>query len=323
MSGSSQDSPANHISGQEKLFNRKNVDTRIFLTTFSSIHRFLRLFVNTFAHWCYKSISKPANPTISNGDVTVIVPTIENEVEELRAPLHSILACNPFELILVTTYDRYSKLQAFAKSLKDSRVKVYHSRIANKRLQLREAIPRVKTRITILVDDDVTWPETILPWLLAPLDVNPRIGAVGPCQKVRRLPAGASLATKCWNWLGCAYIERRNFEISATHFMDGGTSCMSGRTCAFRSEILQNPLFLDGFCNERWGQYHLNADDDNFVTRWIVSHGWDTYIQYNNECMIETTLENNSKFLAQCLRWSRSNWRSNWTSLFVEKHVWL
>lgn len=175
------------------------------------------------------------------------------------------------------------------------------------------------TLITILVDDDVTWPTTILPWLLAPFEY-PKIGAVGPCQRVARLTSG-TLRARCWNWLGADYIERRNFEISATHRVDGGTSCMSGRTCAFRSEILRNPLFLDGFCKERWGEYHLNADDDNFVTRWLVSHSWSTWIQYNDECMITTTLENNPNFLRQCLRWARSNWRSNWTTLFRERYI--
>lgn len=199
-------------------------------------------------------------------------------------------------------------------------MKVYESRIANKRLQLREAIPRVRSQITILADDDVTWPITILPWLLAALE-RPHIGAVGVCQQVKRLTSG-SLSELCYNWLGADYLERRNFEISATHQADGGTSCMSGRTCAFKSEILQNPLFLEGFCNERWGEYHLNADDDNFVTRWLVSHGWKTWIQYEDQCMLTTTLENNPKFLRQCLRWARSNWRSNWTSLFREGHVW-
>lgn len=204
--------------------------------------------------------------------------------------------------------------------MKDSRVKVYHSRIANKRLQLREAIPLVQSPITILADDDVTWPITILPWLLAALEV-PSIGAVGVCQRVKRLTSG-SISALCYNWLGADYLERRNFEISATHHMDGGTSCMSGRTCAFRSKILQEGEFLDSFCDERWGKYHLNADDDNFVTRWLVSHGMKTWIQYNDECMLTTTLESNPKFLRQCLRWARSNWRSNYTSLFIEKHVW-
>jgi hypothetical protein len=96
---------------------------------------------------------------------------------------------------------------------------------------------------------------------------------------------------------------------------------MSGRTCAFRSEILQSSLFLEGFKTERWGPYTLNADDDNFVTRWLVSKQWKTWIQYNRECEIETTLENNLKFLYQCSRWARSNWRSNYTSLFTEGYV--
>ena len=171
-----------------------------------------------------------------------------------------------------------------------------------------------------MADDDVTWPRTILPWLLAPFE-DARIGGVGPCQRVKRLEIATTMEF-IFNWLGAAYIERRNFEISATHGIDGGTSCMSGRTCAFRSEILQSPLFLDGFKTERWGKFQLNADDDNFVTRWLVSNQWKTWIQYNKECEIETTLENNIKFLYQCSRWARSNWRSNYTSMVTERHVW-
>jgi cellulose synthase/poly-beta-1,6-N-acetylglucosamine synthase-like glycosyltransferase len=267
----------------------------------------------------YRSIPLPEKPKLNHDDVTVIVPTIESNVEELRIPLRSILATEPYELILVTTFDKYHNLLQFASSLKDDRVKVYDTKIANKRIQLREAIPRVHTQVTILVDDDVTWPSTILPWILAPFE-QPEIGSVGTCQRVKRIRTG-SIMTRCWNWLGADYIERRNFEISASHCIDGGTSCMSGRTNAVRTEILKNPLFLDGFCQERWGKYHLNADDDNFLTRWLVNHNWKTWIQFEPECEIETTLENNFSFVRQCLRWARSNWRSNFTTLFIEKKV--
>lgn len=267
----------------------------------------------------YRSIPKPENPTYSSQDVTVIIPTIESNVEALRGPVSSILACDPHEVILVTTFGKYHNLLQFTSSLKDSRVKVYGTKIANKRIQLREAIPRVTSRITVLVDDDVTWPTTILPWILAPFE-RPEIGSVGVCQRVKRIRDG-DLMSQCWNWLGACYIHRRNFEISASHYFDGGTSCMSGRTNAVRTEILINPWFLDGFCRERWGKYHLNADDDNFLTRWLVNHDWKTYIQYEPECEIETTLENNWSFVRQCLRWARSNWRSNYTTLFVEKKV--
>lgn len=252
-----------------------------------------------------------------------MIPTIHNVFEELRPSLESILACSPHELILVTTVGKVNALRKLAETLSSSNVKVLHTDIANKRLQVCEALPKVTTQITVMADDDVTWPNTLLPWLLAPFE-DPRnggrIGGVGTCQRVKRLSTGP-LSARIFNWLGAAYIERRNFEISATHNIDGGTSCMSGRTGAYRSEILKSHDFLEGFKTERWGPYILNADDDNFVTRWLVSHKWKTWIQYEPECEIETTLENSTKFLYQCSRWARSNWRSNYTSLVRERHV--
>ncbi|TVY14933.1 hypothetical protein LARI1_G008374 [Lachnellula arida] len=285
------------------------------------LHRYFRFIGNTWSHWTYHTVPIPGKPSYTSKDITVIIPTIHNNFEELRESLQSILACQPYELLLVTTSDKYQRLLAFVKTLEVSNIRVSHVPIANKRIQVCEAIPMVKTALIIMADDDVTWPRTILPWLLAPFE-DSKIGGVGPCQRVKRIRSGHPLMERIYNWLGAAYIERRNFEISATHGLDGGTSCMSGRTCAFRSEILQSPLFLDGFKTERWGKFQLNADDDNFVTRWLVSNQWKTWIQYNKECEIETTLENDVKFLYQCSRWARSNWRSNYTSLITERHVW-
>ncbi|TVY75845.1 hypothetical protein LSUE1_G007732 [Lachnellula suecica] len=284
------------------------------------LHRYFRFIVNTGSHWLYRTVPIPTKPSYNSKDVTVIIPTIHNNFEELKESVQSILACQPYELLMVTTSDKYQRLLGFVKSLEVSNIRVFQVPIANKRIQVCEAIPKVNTSLIIMADDDVTWPRTILPWLLAPFE-DAKLGGVGPCQKVKRVRSGHPMEL-IFNWLGAAYIERRNFEISATHGIDGGTSCMSGRTCAFRSEILQSPLFLDGFKTERWGKFQLNADDDNFVTRWLVSNQWKTWIQYNRECEIETTLENNIKFLYQCSRWARSNWRSNYTSLVTEQHVW-
>lgn len=286
------------------------------------LHRYVRLIVHCISHWRYKSVPIPVKPSFTSKDVTVILPTIHNAVEELRPSLLSILATRPAELILVTTVDKVKALEKLAESLEESGgpgVRVLYTPIANKRLQVCAALPEVKTPITIMADDDVTWPSRIMPWILAPFE-DPKIGGVGTCQRVRREWSGP-MSSQIFNWLGAAYVERRNFEISATHNMDGGTSCMSGRTGAYRSEILQSHDFLEGFQTERWGKYILNADDDNFVTRWLVSHQWKTWIQYERECEIETTLENGLKFLYQCSRWARSNWRSNWTSLVTEKYV--
>jgi hypothetical protein len=69
--------------------------------------------------------------------------------------------------------------------------------------------------------------------------------------------------------------------------------------------------------------HFLNADDDNFITRWLFWKNWKIKFQYHKECEVETTLENNRKYLNQCLRWVRSNWRSNRTSLFETGDVWM
>jgi cellulose synthase/poly-beta-1,6-N-acetylglucosamine synthase-like glycosyltransferase len=229
-------------------------------------------------------------------------------------------------LILVTTYNKHEALEQMAETLRSpgsghpTIIEVLHVDKANKRLQVCKALEEdhVKTPITIMADDDVEWPVTLMPWILAPFE-DDKMGGVGTCQRVKRV--GGDLQTRLYNWLGAAYIERRNFEISATHNIDGGTSCMSGRTGAYRTEILKSYDFLGGFKNEKWGKYILNADDDNFVTRWLVAHQWKTWVQYDPECEIETTLETSTKFLYQCSRWARSNWRSNWTSLVHERYV--
>lgn len=66
---------------------------------------------------------------------------------------------------------------------------------------------------------------------------------------------------------------------------------MSGRKDALRTHILTDSVFLDGMRHEERSKLNLNADDDNFITILLASHGWKTYIQYNLECMLETTLE--------------------------------
>ncbi|KAK4462070.1 glycosyltransferase like family 2-domain-containing protein [Cladorrhinum samala] len=296
----------------------------VYLHVVLFVHRYLRLIVHCISHWTYKSITPSEKPKYTEKDVSVVVPTIHNRPEELKPSLESILACNPAKLILVTTYNKHAALKQAVSTLSAPNsttvIEVLHVDKANKRLQVCKALEEdhVQTAITIMADDDVEWPSTLMPWILAPFE-DDGMGGVGTCQRVKRVDG--DLTTRIYNWLGAAYIERRNFEISATHNIDGGTSCMSGRTGAYRTEILKSYDFLSGFKNEKWGKYILNADDDNFVTRWLVAHQWKTWIQYEPECEIETTLENGHKFLYQCSRWARSNWRSNWTSLIRERWV--
>lgn len=259
-------------------------------------------------------------------DVTVIVPSLEGCGDELVETIRTILDNRPYELLLVTIEanrkDAEKMLKAMPAYLND-RIRLFTITHPNKRRQMTRAIPEVRTAITVFADDDVSWPSTALPWILAPFNTDERYGGVVTCQRLRRA-VNATFSEKIWNFLGALYLERRNFDCAATTHIDGGVPCLSGRTVAYQTKILQDEVFTNDFTNEEWwfGKYQLNADDDNFITRWMVSHGWETYIQYHPEVEVKTTLENNPKFLKQCARWSRSNWRSNLTSMFAERHIW-
>lgn len=231
--------------------------------------------------------------------------------------MKTIYALEPAEILLVVPELGEKPVAAMVERLHCSkRIRVLVTGQANKRRQLCRAIPEVKTPITLLLDDDVWLPLKFMKWTLAPFE-DRRVGGVGTNQTVRRLDRW-----NIWEFLGTIYLLRRNFDCTACNYIDGGLPCLSGRAVAYRSEILQDRGFTDGFTGEVWrNTFMLNADDDNFITRWLFSHNWKIRIQNHPECEVETVLETDHNYKKQCLRWVRSNWRSNLTSL-GELHMW-
>jgi cellulose synthase/poly-beta-1,6-N-acetylglucosamine synthase-like glycosyltransferase len=130
-----------------------------------------------------------------------------------------------------------------------------------------------------------------LPHILAPFE-DLEVSAVSTCQRIRRRP-GLGILRRIVEYLGEGYIERRNFEISATSHMDSKISCLSGRLAAIRTEILRSDQFMTSYVTEKWRGKPLNADDDNFVTRLLSAKGWAIRIQMCKEAEVLTTLECN------------------------------
>lgn len=283
-------------------------------------YRYGRLIGNLIGKYLYRPYRVRRRPKYRGEDVTVIIPTITDDMAEIRPHLLSILATPIHQVILITTDNRKARLLAFTEDIADRRIQVRSVPIANKRTQLAAVIPSVRTAISVLVDDDVTWTPTILPWLLAPFEI-PKNGSVGVGMAAIRTRSGP-LLTRCINFLGAVYLERRNFEGAATLTLDGGISCMSGRTNALRTCILQDEAFLDAFCHEKFNGVPLATGDDKMITRWLVQKGWGMYVQYHPEAQLLTTLENGFKFLYQCQRWAGSSWRGNYKTLFVESNPW-
>ncbi|KAI1494541.1 nucleotide-diphospho-sugar transferase [Biscogniauxia mediterranea] len=293
------------------------------------IFRYLRLFVNIVGWLIYKPCPIPARPSYDPSDCTVIIPTIDPAGADFLECCFSVLLNNPGHLLIVTagkTNRHITKKIAslLKKTFPETRIKVKTATVANKRHQVALGLKYVKTELVVLVDDHVFWPsQRFLPTAIAPFE-DARVGAVGTNKRVRRNVSGWNIQS-FFNFLGCVYLERHNFEIRATNALDGGVFVVSGRTSLWRTSILQDPAFLDGFTHEMFlngTMGPLNADDDNFLTRWIVKHGWDIKIQSSEDAVIETTLGEYPRFLSQCLRWARTTWRSNSCSLFTDGTVW-
>ena len=279
--------------------------------------------MNVVAFLLIRPIPLPEHPQLTPKDVTVVISSLGlgKDRDELWDTVQGILATEPLQVILVTIDENLEQVKRMVKSLATPKVRVMSVAQPNKRRQMVQAIPEIRTSITIFADDDVKWPRTLLPWMLAPLE-DQQYGGVGTNQRLRRAE-DPTILQRIWGFLGAMYLLRRNFDCAACNYMDGGLPCLSGRTVAYRTKILSDDAFIYGFTHEEWNsEYQLNADDDNFITRWLVSHDYKIAFQYHRQAEVETTLEDNPKFLKQCARWSRSNWRSNITSMFVERHIW-
>ncbi|KAI8337247.1 hypothetical protein BC941DRAFT_427166 [Chlamydoabsidia padenii] len=148
-----------------------------------------------------------------------------------------------------------------------------------------------------------------------------QMGGVGTSQTVHAVDPNGHQTL--WEILAGYRLTSRNIEIAASTHIDGGICCLSGRTAAYRTLILKDPAFQHCFTNDFWlGKYPLNSGDDKFLTRWMHSHGWNTYAQVCKEAELFSTFKNNWRFLKQVLRWTRNTWRSDFRSLFTERYIW-
>ncbi|ORY93792.1 glycosyltransferase like family 2-domain-containing protein [Syncephalastrum racemosum] len=211
-------------------------------------------------------------------------------------------------------------LQKLADEIDPRKIRVLTVPQANKRLQMVTGIQATTTEILVFADDDAIWKPTMLDYILACFE-DLKMGGVGTSQTVHAVdPNGRQTV---WEILAGYRLTSRNIEIAASTHIDGGICCLSGRTAAYRALILKDPAFQYCFTNDLWlGKYPLNSGDDKFLTRWMVSHGWNTYAQICKEAELDSTFKNNWRFLKQVLRWTRNTWRSDFRSLFTERYIW-
>jgi hypothetical protein len=161
-----------------------------------------------------------------------------------------------------------------------------------------------------------------------------------------------------WNTVGAQYLDRHSYETRASNTADGSVFAVSARTLAILTEIVSNKDFEEAYLNEyvfgwvfeylasfqkSWipfsdrplalaqkkglseeGIGPLLADDDNFITRWVINRGWNVKVQSSPEATITTVLGSVEifKYLDQCDRWSRTTFRQNPIALFDDRTIW-
>ncbi|KAK9760358.1 hypothetical protein K7432_015704 [Basidiobolus ranarum] len=279
-------------------------------------YRYLWFLIKLAAYMVYKPKRPLPNPTYTGEDVTIVVPTIDAG-EEFKEAAYSWLANNPKEILIITEERMRGPIQELADEVSPEKIRVLTIPKANKRNQMTEGIRHTHTEILVFSDDDAIWPSTCLEYMLACFE-DPKMGGVGTSQAVK--PVGDKQTM--WEVLAGFRLTQRNIEIAASTHIDGGVCCLSGRTAAYRTCILKDPAFIHSFTHDFWlGKYQLNSGDDKFLTRWLVYHGWNTYIQSCREAELLSTFKDNWRFLKQVLRWTRNTWRSDFRSLFMERKI--
>lgn len=308
-------------------------DSYLYWFAYLAAWRYTRFFVSLVSWFAYRPALVLANPRYTpNKDVTVILPTIDPTGVDFQECISTCAANSPAAIFVITAGDELLRktkaaVQPYMEQFPLVEFTISRTNVASKREQVALAIPMVKTAITVMLDDHVFWKPNFLAGLLAPFE-DYMVGMVGTNKAVRR---GDNLSPwrRIWNMIGAVYLLRHNFEIRATNAVDGGVFVVSGRTCAIRTAIIQDPVYMAGYTNELFffkSFGPLNADDDNYTTRFCVTRGWRIKIQYTPETEITTTVgvadPVATKFLGQCRRWVRTTWRSNSCSLFTDGSVW-
>ncbi|KAI9265428.1 nucleotide-diphospho-sugar transferase [Helicostylum pulchrum] len=243
-------------------------------------YRYLWYFIKVLAWIVYEPVQPKVNPTYTpSQDVTIVVPTIDAG-EEFKIAARSWLACNPKEIIIITETSMRGPLQELADEVDPEKIRVLTVSKANKRLQMVAGVNATTTEILVFADDDAIWKPTMLQYILACFE-DLKMGGVGTCQTVHAVNTNGHQTV--WEVLAGFRLSIRNIEVAASTHIDGGVCCLSGRTAAYRTLILKDPAFQFGFQNDLWlGKYPLNSGDDKFLTRWMVTHGWNTFVQIFN-----------------------------------------
>ncbi|RYC60763.1 hypothetical protein CHU98_g5445 [Xylaria longipes] len=269
----------------------------------------------------------------NTSDVSIVVPTVDFNLETFSTAILSWLANRPLEIIIVTISSQFLETRAFiAPYIIEAAnagidITVLHVSRPNKREQLVEGIRESRGKIIAFADDDVLWKDQTLLHLLAPFQESDIGVTGGPIESF--LPDNRQDAAVITPWEVAALRNRskRRGGNKAFYSADGSTNfTISGATMLLRAAVVKDPEFQKAFVGETFAGIRQNTGDDAFVTRWVLfqhlkkdrpsNQKWRLGMQLMPEATVSTTLMTDSRFVDQMKRWLRTGLRFRLICLF-------
>ncbi|CAM9627542.1 unnamed protein product [Discosporangium mesarthrocarpum] len=255
---------------------------------------------------------------VSTQMMTMIIPVYMPE-PGFEECLQSWVDNRPKTIVVVVDTNSYQQVLKIVETVnpRATIIRVVEESKPGKRAAMYTGLAYVDTEVTVFADDDALYGPAVLKSLIMPFK-DPAMGGCGTRQIAR--PKGDKFQFS--DIMMDMRLYQRYLEYRATTFMGGGSTCLSGRTMAYRTQLFRFDGFKNYFLNEHFaGQLQLSGDD-KCLTRLCIMSDYKMWHQICEVCTLSTQFEEGAKLRSQLLRWSRNSWRSDIKMLFLERSVW-
>jgi cellulose synthase/poly-beta-1,6-N-acetylglucosamine synthase-like glycosyltransferase len=232
--------------------------------------------------------------------VTVVSPCFREDPEILEHAVRSWLAAGAQDVVLVFPLDEQENLSRADAAFSGERgVRFVQTSNPEKRYSLAAGILSAIHPVVVLSDSDTLWEPDLLEHLVMPF-ADPWIGGVGTRQRV--LSAETSVWRRAADWM----LDAKYLAYIPAMARKGGVSCLSGRTVAYRREVLLD--VLPELTNETFFGRRCISGDDGRLTWLVLNKGYGTTFQQS--AVAWTIMPDTARaFFRQRIRWSRNAWR--------------
>jgi hyaluronan synthase len=250
-------------------------------------------------------------PTVNDHwePATVVAPAFREDPDVLETAIQSWLAGGATDVIVVLPEDEpYNIQRARALAERLGRITIITAESPEKRNMLTIGIRAAGggQPILVLSDSDTVWDADCLRYLVMPF-ADPKVGGVGTRQRVA--DPYSSIWRRAADWM----LDTRYLTYVPAMARKNGVSCLSGRTVAYRNELLQK--VLPGLLGETfWGRRCISGDDGR-LTWLVLNEGYQAAFQ--STALAWTMMPDTaSGFFLQRIRWSRNCYRCYLRAIF-------